>query len=45
MTATQLSSDSVRTRDVPARGGRRTLGSRYQNLILGVVGLAVVLAA
>ncbi|MFJ9536016.1 ABC transporter permease [Streptomyces sp. NPDC101225] len=45
MTATQLSSDSVRTRDVSARSGRRTLGSRYQNLILGVVGLAVVLAA
>ncbi|GHJ41719.1 ABC transporter permease [Streptomyces sp. TS71-3] len=45
MTATQLSSDSLRAQDPPAVSRWHALGDRHLNLILGVVGLVVVLAA
>jgi ABC-type nitrate/sulfonate/bicarbonate transport system permease component len=45
MTATQLSSDRVRPPVRVARPGRRRTSGRHLNLVLGVVGLAVVLAA
>jgi ABC-type nitrate/sulfonate/bicarbonate transport system permease component len=45
MTATQLPSDNVRARARAGRPVRRALGGRRLNLVLGVVGVAVVLAA
>jgi len=45
MTATQLSSDSVRTPAPPARARKRAPGGRYLNLMLGVLGMAIVLGA
>jgi ABC-type nitrate/sulfonate/bicarbonate transport system permease component len=45
MTATQLSPDRVRTEVRTSAPGRRRLLDRYLNLVLGVAGVAVVLAA
>jgi ABC-type nitrate/sulfonate/bicarbonate transport system permease component len=44
MTATQLSSDSVRTTNPPAGSPPRAPAGRHLNLLLGITGLAVVLA-